>query len=52
LQDFQNLKEIKLTDTRFIVSPREGDKPDEIIGIVMRNELELFTKEKNSSNKK
>jgi len=39
LQGFQNLKEIKLTNTRLILYPEKGDQPDEIVGILMRRYL-------------
>jgi hypothetical protein len=40
LQGFQNLKEIKLTNTRLILYPEKRDQPDEIVGILMRRYLE------------
>jgi len=37
---FKTLKEIKLTDTRMLVQPGQNGRPDQIVAIFMRRDLD------------
>ena len=44
LQNFKNLKKVKLHKTRMLVRPGKNGKPDEILAIFLRRDLDDMAK--------